>query len=271
MGGLYSRVTARGFPSSVAAGMTGAGALESQGGPSDPAHGDTADTGTTSQVLHGFRAEGPAPVAVELIEGVWGLPGALHSPDATPRTHAAPVPEWAGNYNDGDAMSRYQEDSAAIHSVDFGSLARHTQVDGVASTPMDTWTEGGTGETAAQPLSGQIRYMAGIDGQQGYGGGGDGPGGTNGNGFSDVRRSYLRLTEPQPMIYLDPAERPFIVPQGSGSFIPDDQVQGPGPFASYWDSGDVPPDPPSAYQAPPQPETLAQPLAASAVSAGWWG
>jgi hypothetical protein len=270
-GGLYQRVAARGFPSSVAAGMTGAGALESQGGPYDPAHGDTSSTGTTTQTLEGFRAEGAAPVAVELIEGTWGLPGTLHDPDRTPRTHAAPVPEWAGNYNDGDAMSRVREDSTLIHSVDFGALAGHTQVDGVASTPMDTWEEGGTGETAAQQLAGQIRYMGGYDGQQGYGGGADGPGGTNSHGFADVRRSYLRLTEPQPMIYIDPAERPFIVPQASGSFIPADQVQGPEPFESYWDAGDVTPDPPSAYQAPPEPETLATPLASAAVSSGWWG
>ena len=266
--GLYSRVNSRGYPSSVYAGMTGAGALESQGGPYDPAHGDTTDVAQYgNQVLTGYDPEGPADPAVPILEGMWGLAGDTAGVAHSPGGHAAPVADWVGQY-DGHEIAAYGEQAMEIHSVDFGTLPNHTQVIDVASTPMTDWSTTDTGETAAQQLAGQIRYMGGFDAVQGYGGGGSGPGGINPDAAARNRTPILN--EPQPMVYLDPAERPALWPQAAGNFTPSDAVQGPGPWASGWDAGSVPYDDPSAYEPPPDPDTLGTPLAAASVSSGWW-
>lgn len=271
MAGLYQRVSSRGFPSSVYAGMTGAGALESQGGPYDPAHGDTTDTAHYGgQVLTGYQPEAPAQPAVPVLEGAWGLPGDTGGVARSPGGHAAPWAGWAPSYSDGDQLAVVNDNIMETHAEDFGTLADHTQVIDVASTPMTDWSTTDTGQSSQEQVTGQIRYMGGFDALTGYGGGGSGPGGINPAEFSAVRNRTPTLTEPQPMIYIDPAERPALWPQASGSFTPTDAVQGPGPWASGWDSGDVTPDDPSAYQAPAEPATLSTPLAAAPASTGWW-
>lgn len=267
MSGLYGRVNARGFPSAVYAGMTGAGALESQGGPYDPSHGDTTDRATYGpQVLRGYEPEAPADPYIPVLEGAWGLGGAVLDPDRTPGGHAAPVPPWAGSY-DGEEILATRAGSEAVHGADFGAGERlRTRYD-VADTPMTAWSTTDTGQTSQQKVTGQIRSMGGHDALTGYGGGGSGPGGINPE--AAARNRTPTLSEPQPFYYLDPAERAALWPQASGSFTPDDAIQGPGPWASGWDAGDVPPHDPSAYTAPPEPANLTAPLLAAQPSAGW--
>ena len=268
--GLYSRVNSRGYPSSVYAGMTGAGALESQGGPYDPAHGDTSDVARYgNQVLKGFEPEAPPQPSVPVLEGAWGLPGDAAGVARSPGGHAAPWPGWAPAY-EGEHLAVLNDNVMETHAEDFGTLPNHTQVTDVDSTPMTDWSTTDTGQPSQEQVAGQIRYMGGFDAVTGYGGGGSGPGGINPAEFSAVRNRTVTLTEPQPMIYLDPAERPALWPQASGSFTPSDAVQGPGPWASGWAGDNIAYDDPSAYEPPPDPDTLTTPLAAAPVSSGWW-
>src|SRR5215469_1459045 len=142
--GLYARVQNRGFPSSVADGVTGAGALDSQGHPVDPSHGDrTAFAGRERQTLPQFRPEGPEgpqPAAV-LLEGTWGLAGTLEDPNRTPGPvywrpadvngnnnggiglwpHASPGWQtgWAGSdRNPSDALAEMHNNSVTLHAED---------------------------------------------------------------------------------------------------------------------------------------------------------
>lgn len=267
--GLYARVAARGFPSSVAAGMTGTGALESEGGPYSPAHGqDVTEQGQYS-TLTGFQPEAPPGPAVELLEGTWGLPGTITEPDQTPgygpgtfRTHAAPVPGWAGSYAD-EQLLTVRENSAGIHAQDFGALARHLQLQGVPEPHLDIWKANEAGENVLQPVRGPLQAMGGYDTTQGYDT-------RNRYGFDAGHRERLVATDPQPMFYLDPAERPFIVPQASGTFTPTDAVQGPAPDGQFLDAGDINSTPPTSYAPPPEPDTLTTPQAGGTPSAGWW-
>lgn len=262
MADLYGRVTARGFPSSVAAGMTGAGALESQGSPQDPAHGQATSAAGQYTTLTGFAPEAPPPPAVDLLEGTWGLPGTLTDPDQTPQAHAAPVPGWAGSYAPSDDLDAVHGSSAEIHSKDFGALTRHVHVTTVPDD-LSQWTSSSEGENVLQPVRGQLQAMGGRDKTQGYGL-------ANRYGFDSGHRDRIVATEPQPMAYLDPAERPFVIPQASGTFTPTDAVQGPAPFTSGWDAGDVNATPPSDYQPPPEPATLSAAQAGAPAAAGWW-
>jgi hypothetical protein len=250
--------------------MTGAGALASQGGPTDPAHGETVTAAGQYTTLPGYLPESPADLSVPLLEGTWGISGSGENPDQTPRTHAAPVPGWAGSYAD-PALLDVHGNSAEIHAVDFGALAPRMHSPAAAAEPaLDIQRIASGGEVPLDRVSGQLRAMGGYDGTQGYGGGADGPGGTNSYGFSDVRRTRITATDPQPMSYLDPAERPFIVPQASGAFTPTDAVWGPAPAGTYLDAGNINSTPPSPYEAPPDPATAAAAPAGGAVSAGWW-
>lgn len=269
MAGLYQRVAGRGFGSAVADGMTGAGALESQGGPQKGQ-----ELGLTAQgqytTLPGYLPEQPPGVDVPILEGTWGLAGSATVPDSTPRTHAAPVPGWAGSYSDPELLTVH-ENSAVIHSADFGALAGHLESPASAAEPqIDAYTFSSQGENQLQPLSGQIRAMGGYDATQGYGGGGSGPGGVNGYGFADVRRTRITATDPQPMAYLDPAERPFVVPQAAGAFAPTDAIWGPAPQGTFLDAGNINTTPQTSFQAAPEPETAPAAPQGAPASAGWW-
>lgn len=269
-GGLYGRVASRGMRSSVADGLTGSGAVASQGGPTDPAHGENlTETGQYS-TLPGYLPEGPADLSIPLLEGTWGISGAGENPDQTPNTHAAPVPGWAGSYKD-PALLVMHDNSAEIHAQDFGALARRTQSPrAIAEPDLEVMHINSEGENTLQPLTGQIRRMGGYDATQGYGGGADGPGGVNSHGFAEVRRTRVTANGHQPMAYLDPAERPFYVPQADGTFAPTDAVWGPEPDVPFRTAPGLNSTPPSPYQAPPDPDQAAGPPVGGAVSAGWW-
>lgn len=285
MAGLYQRVQARGFPSHVAAGLTGAGALESQGSTADPRHGDVTPgtPGYTTQVLRQFQPDTPAPLSISIGLGFWGLPGTPVNPDQTPATvqtpmpdgswskgdHAAPVPGFAGSESDFDALAAMHDRSVEIHSVDFGALERRITTNEITDRKYNAWYSNDPGQNALEPVTGQLRNMAGFDATQGYGGGGTGPGGINGYGLGAPHVDRYRWSDPQPQPYLDPAERPFIAPQGGGSFIPTDAVQSK-PWGSYLDGPGVIRTAPTAYNPPADPDTSSATPVAGPVSAGWW-
>lgn len=265
--GLYARVGKR-FPNSAVAGQTGAGALESQGGSYNPAHGQDV-TGDVSSTLPGFQPEPVAEPDVLILDGAFGLPGGTN-PDETPDTHAAPFPGWAGSYAPSEELDALHQSSMDIHSADFGALdPRMNSSDAEAQPDFDIGQVDSPGASVLQPVGGQLRFMGGFDATQGYGGGADGPGGTNSYGFANVKRTYIRGANPQPMSYLDPAERPFIVPQASGTFTPTDDVQGPSPVGTFINAPGINYDAPSAYQPAPEPETLQTPLVEAPVGHGW--
>lgn len=272
MAGLYDRVASRGFPSpGVEAGQTGAGALDSQGHPVDPSHGDrTMFPGGGSQTLHEFDLEGPAPVGVPVLDGSFGLPGgSVDQLDATPRTHAAPFPGWAGSYAPSPDLDQLHENSADIHAEDFGAMANRQRIEDAtdeANTTWETWESNDPGESVQVPLEGAARSIGRQgDAVQGYDL-------RNRYGFDAGHRQRTRPVTSQPMAYLDPSERPFVVPQPSGSFTPDDAVQGPGGWYSLRAAENLNATPPTAYEPPPEPPTslaTAAP-AGGAANAGWW-
>jgi hypothetical protein len=271
MPGLYDRTASRGFPVTAVTGeLTGAGALESQGGPLPPQDLSQSDPGRYV-TLPGYTPSQSVPApSVPLLDGTWGLPGGT-SPDQTPGTHAAPWPGWAGSYAPSPELYALHEESLLIHARDFGALAgRMTSPASAAEPEWDIESFRDSGQDALQPVTGQLAAMGGYDATQGYGGGGTGPGGVNSHGFSDVRRTYIRGADPQPQAYVDPAERPFVVPQASGSFEQADEVVGEPGAGSYWDAADVSYTDPSPYQPPAQPAMLTVPLSAAPVSSGWW-
>jgi hypothetical protein len=281
-GGLYNRVLARGFPSSVTAGMTGAGALESQGQPLDlAAHGDRSPGAPVPSTLQGFAPEGPASIDVQVLGDTPG-PGSATDPDQTPgygpgtfRTHAAPSRTgWAGGYsnltadNSGDIETMHAN-SLEIHGEDFGAVGPQEfypgQGPGESHIKWDRW-QANTPELEGVPnpqvrLTGPQRVLGGMDAVQGYDL-------RNRFGFDAGHKDHGRHTGNMVMAYLDPAERPFIVPQAAGSFIPTDAVQGPEPWASGLSADDLSYHDPSAYSPPPEPPTLSQPLT-EAVAWGW--
>jgi len=260
--GLYDRVQSRGFPSSVADGLTGAGALESQGGPMPP-QDLTGQDPIWYSTLPGYLPEPAAGVNVPMLEGTWGISGAGWLPDQTPRTHAAPGPGWAGSYDDPELLTVH-ENSAAIHSVDFGALASRTQSPRSINEPdVDQWSSNSAGEVPLDPVSGQLRAMGGYDRVQGYDL-------SNEYGFDAGHRERTTLSAPVVNAYLDPAERPFIVPQASGSFTPTDAIWGPDPDGTFLDAGDVNATAPSPYSPPPEPELAAAAPSGGPAAAGWW-
>lgn len=279
--GLAARTAARGFPApgyaSDSAEAVAAAALAAQGGTADPAHGEIT-WGPSPSTLNGFALEGPGDVGVE-IAGDRPGPGEMYDPNQTPgygpgtyRTHAAPAPGWAGSYQDFDALDTLHSNSREIHGVNFGAPLLQDfgplQSPGGTELPMDPSGTEDYGASNQAPLSGAQRVLGGRDGVQGYGGGGDGPGGVNGNGYGSVRANRANITGNVINAYLDPAERPFIVPQASGTYVPTDAVTGPEPFSSFIAAdGNIYNDP-SAYSPPPDPQTLTTPLA-SATAWGW--
>ncbi|HWG26103.1 hypothetical protein [Actinospica sp.] len=279
--GLAARTAARGFPApgyaSDSAEAVAAAALASQGGWADPAHGEIS-YGPSPSTLHGFALEGPGDVTLD-IAGDRPGPGEMHDPDQTPgygpgtyRTHAAPVPGWAGSYHDFGALDELHQNSRSIHSVNFGgSLLQDYgpgQSPGGTELPMDPSGTEDYGYSNQPPLTGAQRVLGGKDAVQGYGGGGSGPGGVNGDGYGSVRANHKNVSGNVVNAYLDPAERPFIVPQAAGTFVPTDAVTGPEPFSSFIAADGNAYSDPSAYAAPPDPATLSQPLT-SATAWGW--
>jgi hypothetical protein len=280
--GLYGRVQARGYPLPAAYSDSPEAvyqaALANQGGTADPAHGERV-YGLPPSTLHGYQPEGPGPVGVEILGDIPG-PGSPSDPNQSPgygpgtfRSHAAPWPQPVLSAHDPDAPARRAQESREIHAVDFGSL-KLSQFQGNATgngsdyNPMNPSGTEDYGASNQAPLQGAQRVLGGRDAVQGYGGGGSGPGGVNGNGFGAVRANHQNMTGNVVNAYLDPAERPFRVPQAGGSYIPDDAVTGPEPWASLRAADGVVYNAPSAYQPSPEPETLQQPLNA-ATAWGW--
>jgi hypothetical protein len=279
--GLAGRVAGRGFPppgyASDSAESVAASALAAQGGTADPAHGDTS-WGPSPSTLTGFALEGPGPVGVEIL-GDYPGPGTLLDPDQTPgygpgtyRTHAGPVPGWAGSYHDHEAIAQLHDNSRDIHAVNFGAPLLQDfgpgQSPGGTVLPMDPSGTEDYGASNQAPLSGAQRVLGGYDGVQGYGGGGSGPGGVNGYGLGSVKADHPNISGNVVNAYLDPAERPFIVPQAGGTYIPTDAVTGPEPFSSFIAADGNAYNDPSAYQPQPDPQTLSTPLTA-AVAWDW--
>jgi hypothetical protein len=273
MAGLYDRVATRGFPSpGVEAGQTGSGALDSQGHPVDPSHGDMSlYPGGGSQTLPEFDLEGAAaPVGVPILDGTFGLPGgSVADIDGTPRTHAAPGPGWAGSYAPSADLDQLHENSASIHAEDFGALGNRWQAEDSEAkgrTEWDTWTSNDPGESVQVPLDGPARSIGRQgDAVQGYDL-------RNRYGFDAGHRSRSRPEPAMVNAYLDPSERPFIVPQPSGSFTPNDAIQGPGGWYSMRAAENINATPPTAYEPPPEPPTQVASSypAGGAADAGWW-
>lgn len=279
--GLAGRTAARGFPppgyASDSAESVAASALASQGGWADPAHGEIS-YGPSPSTLHGFALEGPGPVGVE-ITGDRPGPGEMYDPNQSPgygpgtfRSHAGPVPGWAGSYQDSAALSEMHQNSREIHGVNFGGPLLQDfaplQSPGGTELPMNPSGTEDYGYSSQAPLSGAQRVLGGRDAVQGYGGGGSGPGGVNGDGYGSVRANHKNVSGNVIVAYLDPAERPFIVPQAGGTYVPDDAVTGPEPFSSFFAADGNAYNDPTAYSPAPDPQTLAVPLA-SATAWGW--
>lgn len=263
MAGLYDRVQSRGFPSTVTAGMGGAGALDSQGHPRPPQHLAELEHGATS-TLPGFEPDPVAELGVPLLEGWFGLPGGGSNPDQTPRTHAAPGPGWAGSYDDPE-LWQVRQNSVAIHSADFGALEpRITSPGGLTQPEFDQWQANDPGENVLEPVTGQLQFMGGRDTTQGYSK-------RNRYGFDAGHRQRTTFAAPVVNTYLDPSERPFVIPQASGNFAPTDAVQGPNPIGYMRGAENLNATPQSAYTPPPDPEVAPPgPAAGGPAVAGWW-
>jgi len=266
--GLYGRVASRGFPSNVAAGQTGVASLESQGGPTNPIHGQalTADPPTLT-TKPGFQAEAPDLLPIPVLPSAFGLPGGM-LPDDTPRTHAGPIPGWAGSYDSPDLLTVRENSNDVVHGDDFGALDRHITVHGVlgrdpSPDQWDIFTAHDPGTSVQDPVTGQLRAAGGRDQVQGYGR-------LNGNGFDAGHRERHVTRAPLPRAYLDPGERVWIIPQASGNFVPSDTVQGPAPWIGGWAAESVNATPPTAYAPPPDPTTNAGGPVGAPPSAGWW-
>jgi len=263
MPGLYDRVQSRGFPSTVTAGMNAAGALDSQGHPRPPQQLGELEHGATS-TLPGFEPDTVAELgAVPLLEGWFGLPGTVN-PDETPRTHAAPGPGWAGSY-DSPELWQVHENSVAIHSQDFGALeGRITSPGGINQPELDQWEANEPGENVLEPVTGQLQFMGGRDRTQGYNK-------SNRYGFDAGHRRRTTFQAPVINTFLDPSERPFVIPQASGNFAPTDAVQGPDPVGYMRGAENVNATPQSSYSPVPDPELAPPaPLAGAPAGAGWW-
>lgn len=220
------------FPADTVAGQTGAGSKESQGTALQRQQLNI--PAKNRNIYRPFDAETePAPFFD--YEDSYDLPGSMN-PDQTPRTHAIPFAGWAPSYESPE-LAELNENIMEIHSQDFGALNPrvHSAKFAIAESPIDIWYDTSAGEVNLQPLSGQVRQAAGYDAVQGYGGGGSGPGGINPDSPGHGKRTTF--TEPQPTYSLDPAERPFRIPQGGVNAVFTDEVQGPGTY--QWSYGDA--------------------------------
>jgi hypothetical protein len=259
--GLYARVQSRGFHSGLVDGQTGAGALDSQGHAQAPQYLGDSNPDQYS-TLPGYQPDHVAQLGPPILEGWFGLPGGIN-PDRTPRTHAAPGPGWAGSYDDPE-LWQVHENSVAIHSVDFGAREpRITSPNGLAQPHVDQWSANEPGESVQSPATGQLRAWGGRDDVQGYGL-------RNRFGFDAGHRQRTTLSAPVVNAYVDPAERPFVVPEASGNFTPTDAVQGPDPVGFMRGAENLNSVPPSSYAPPPDTSLAAAPPVGGPAMAGWW-
>src|SRR4029077_4271779 len=205
---LNDRVAGRGYPSAVIVGETGEASLEAQGGPAKAVHGENVTTLAPSQVQTGFQPDTVADVPpYTVLEGAWGLPGSLADVNATPLSHAAPMPGRAGSYAPSDDLDAMHERSQVIHAQDFGSLERHNRNPGEAQPNFTIWGRTDTpGENVLQTVRGPLQAMGGYDDAQGYSL-------RTRYGLDAGHRSRLTESNPQPMVFIDSSERPRIVPQ----------------------------------------------------------
>lgn len=278
MTGLYGRVSARGFPVPAAYAASpeavSQAALEAQGGTADPAHGQNV-WGPPTSTLQGFSPEGPAGVQVEMRADIPG-PGSPSDPDQSPgygpgtfRSHAAPWPQPVLGQHDLEGRASRAQESRAIHGVRFAhGMPQDAPPVGGTDLPMNPSGTEDYGASNQAPLSGAARVLGGRDSVQGYGGGGSGPGGVNGHGFGAVKARHQNVTGNVVNAYLDPADRPFYVPQAGGSFIPTDAVAGPEPWASLLAADGLAYNDPSPYVPSPEPDTLKGQLT-EATAWGW--
>ena len=261
---LYERAAARGYPSHISDGLTGAGSLWSQGGPQNTdRHGETDPPATNRQTIMGFAPEPVADVEFLILDGAFGLPGSSYE-NATPRTHAAPAPGWAGDYGDNPDLYDKHAASTSAHAQDFGAVPREQRYAVRPLVDTDQWQSNVRGESLLQPVPGQIRSASGhYDADQGYDR-------ANGYGFDAGHRDRTTYHGQRLMAYLDHAERPFIVPAAHGPFYPTDAVQGPLTGTAYRDAPGINATPQTAYVPPADPVTSPQPPQGAPASVGWW-
>lgn len=237
------------FPNEATAGQTGAGSLWSQGTTHQKLNLPANAKNVNVKSEYGQDSY-PAPYSFDDTGLDFILPGELN-PDRTPRTHNAPVPGWAPNYA-GEEIAQLRINSTEVHSEDFGALVRRTNpLPGDAEPSISFDYSNNPGENNLQPVTGQLRAMGGYDRTQGYNL-------SNRFGFDAGHRKRTNFNDPQPTYSLDPAERPFIVPQGGVNAKFTDVVQGPQGGNYSWGYGDgaSPYNEPSAYSPPPEPATF---------------
>lgn len=252
------------MPSWVADGYTGEASLDDSGRPQNPSHGQQGQMAPDRWTIPGQPTEYVTDLGgLGVIEGQQGLSGNAADIQHSPFGHASPVPGVIGSYHDPESMAWQQERSREIHGQSFGGENRRNYVERISDIPFDRWTSNSPGETVQAPNHGQMQAMGGYDIEQGYSL-------SNGYGFDGPHNDRLIYTEAQPMSYLDSAERAFLAPQGSGSFIPTDQVWGPGAWQSQYNGSQINSTPPTAYEPVPDPETSSTLPQGAAPSAGWW-
>lgn len=201
---LQQRVAARGFPVVNIAGQSGQGALPDSTLPAAqvPPGSPTASWTDPNTDPASVAASLPPPEAYVTTDTLWGLSGAVN-PDNTPRTHAAPVADQT--LPPGEANAELE----ATHAPEFTGVQIRQHPPVLRSFDFGQQLTQGSPPGPLQPLSGQIRSMAGYDGVQGYGGGGDGEGGTNATmPLTTLDRQFPGETYHG--VFLNAAEVPFL-------------------------------------------------------------
>jgi hypothetical protein len=263
MATLYDRVASRGFAGGTVAGKTGAGALESQGGPQNPRHSRTVAFDPPQNLpLVGADQEPVAPVAVLILDGQWGLSGSVDL-DPAPRNHTAPGIGWTGNDNGGPERAELRAYADEVHAVDYGAPVRRREQYESAIEHADHWENLNRGESLLQPVPDQMRGQGGRDEDQGFSR-------RNGYDFDAGHRSRTTLSAPIVNAYLEPAERAWVVATAHGTFIPTDAVQGPLVGTSYLNAPSINAVPQTSYTPPPEPVTSPEAPVGAPASAGWF-
>lgn len=169
---LYQRAAGRGFPVFDRSGQSGVGHLPDSTRPGTSVPGEAGLPWRDPNVDQAsVGAELAAPQEF-IAGGLWGLSGSPN-PDHTPRTRAAPFADPTL------PVGQYYSEADAAHGADFGAYEDRLFLNTKTHRPLDLVYEAGSGPSNLEPLTGQIRANAGLDGVQGYGGQGKGPRGTN--------------------------------------------------------------------------------------------
>ena len=262
-------------------GLEGAGALASQGTTADPSHAIWGDAAGPPWATGPYPSDGQTPYGPDwlLVGEPPPVAGLETTPaDRTPISPAAPYPRLSpadSQLRDGAAQWDAQAASALLHGADLGGPARITGDPAGHATPThwDVHDPASPGATLLPPVPAQIRGAGtGTDEAQGYGV-------PNRFGFADGHLQYRAQSDPVPGNYqwLEPGERPFIIPR------PAVQATFDGPDSPYGALGDTTGQMwqgtagaavesfPTAYAAPPDPTMLpAAHQAAEAPSIGSW-